>query len=152
MIGHRYRLLGKDRLDDELEKLATSAIGAAIEVHRHLGPGLPESVYRKAMCVELSQRGIPFVEEAPIPVIYKGVLVGQGKMDILVANRLVLELKVVESLSDVHVAQCLAYLSATDLQLAILINFNVAILKDGLQRVIRSGNGMPTQGPSATEM
>ena len=138
MISQKHRMRETDQLDEGLEGFATRVIGAAIEVHRHLGPGLPENTYRKAMCVELTQCGIPFVEEAPVPVMYKGVLVGQGKMDLLVAGRLVVELKVVESLADVHVAQCLACLSATGLQLALLINFNVAILKDGLQRVIRS--------------
>jgi GxxExxY protein len=142
MVSNRYRLRAKDRLDDATAELATSVIGAAIEVHGHLGPGLPESVYRKSMCVELTRRGIAFLEEAPVPVIYKGVLVGKGKMDILVAGRLVVELKVAETLSDVHVAQCLAYLSATGLQLAILINFNVAVLKDGLQRVVETRRSM----------
>jgi GxxExxY protein len=126
-------------LGQALEDLAEQVIGAAIEVHRELGPGLPEMVYRKALSYELELRGIEHACEAPLPVFYKGKKGGQGKMDILVKGELVVELKTVEQLNDVHVAQCVAYLSAGRRKLAILINFNVAILKDGIQRVIRSG-------------
>lgn len=126
-------------LSPELEELAERVIGAAIEVHRHLGAGLPESVCRNALSHELSLREIRHVCEAPLPVMYKGKHVGEGRMDILVDGKLVVELKVVEDINDVHVAQCIAYLVAGEYQLALLINFNVSLLKNGIHRVIRSG-------------
>ena len=126
------------RADDIVEKLATETIGAAIEVHRHLGPGLPEDVYREALVHELQLRGIECRREVPVPIYYKGKLVGQGRLDVLVGACLIVELKVVESLNPVHRAQAISYLQATKLQLALLINFNVAILKDGIKRVINT--------------
>jgi GxxExxY protein len=126
------------RVDDRTEEIAEQVIGAAIEVHRHLGPGFPESVYRTALSHELELRGIPHVCEAIVPVRYKGKTVGEGRMDLLVAESLIIELKVVESLSPVHCAQAVAYLQATKLNLALLINFNVELLKDGLKRVINT--------------
>lgn len=126
-------------LDPALEELAERAIGAMIEVHKGIGPGLPEGVYRKAVNHEFDLRGIKHECERPVPVLYKGKLVGEGRMDILVEGRLIIELKAIECLADVHVAQCIAYLCATNLELAILANFNVAQMSTGIQRVIRSG-------------
>ena len=126
------------RLDDAPEALAHAVIGAAIEVHRLLGPGLPELVYRNAPSHELSLLKIPHVFEARVPVIYKGLAVGEGRVDLLVDGRLVVELKVVEQLIGTHKAQVIAYLAALDLQLGILLNFNVAMMADGIRRVIRS--------------
>ena len=123
---------------DETELLASRVIGAAIEVHRHLGPGLPEFVYRNAMMHEFDLQGIPYRTEVAVPVDYKGKKVGEGRVDLLVGERLILELKVVETLHEVHRAQAIAYLSAMHLQLALLINFNVTILRHGIKRVIRS--------------
>ena len=125
-------------VDRELEKIAYEVIGAAIEVHKELGPGLPEKGYREAMSYELTLRNIPHVCEAPVLILYKGKLVAEGRIDILVANLLVVELKVVEHLTEVHRAQTLAYLKASKLTLGLLINFNVALLKDGIKRVINS--------------
>jgi GxxExxY protein len=113
-------------------------IGAAIEVHRKLGPGYLESVYEDALAIELYLRHIPFVRQAPVAVNYKGHLIGQGRIDIVVADLLVVELKAVEKLSEVHVAQVISYLKATGLHLGLLINFNVPTLKQGLQRVVFS--------------
>ena len=124
------------KADPETEGLGTLAIGAAIEVHRHLGPGLPEIAYRKALAHELTLRGVECACEFPVPIIYKGLPVGDGRVDILVARRLVIEIKVVEVLSTVHRAQTIAYLQALKLPLGLLINFNVAILKDGIKRVV----------------
>lgn len=133
-----FRNRAESRVDDETEALATTVIGAAIEVHRHLGPGLPESVYKLALSHELDLLGIPHQCEAPVPGYYKGKLVGEGKIDILAEKVLILELKVAEQLSDVHRAQAVGYLQATKLNLALLINYNVAILRDGIKRVIRT--------------
>ena len=126
------------RADAETEALATEAIGAAIEVHRHMGPGLPEISYRKALSHELTLRGIPHECEFPVPIEYKGVNVGEGRVDILVGRRLVLEIKVVEVLTAVHRGQTLTYLQALKLQLGVLLNFNVTIMRDGIKRVINT--------------
>jgi GxxExxY protein len=123
-------------VDPKTEARAHEVIGACIEVHKELGPGLPESAYRNALSHELNFRNIPHECEARVPVYYKGVLVGEGKVDILVDRCLVLELKVAESLTDVNRAQVIAYLQALKLQLGLLINFNVAVMKDGIKRVV----------------
>ncbi len=138
MAYTEFQHRGDSGLSDELETLASAVIGACIEVHATLRPGLPESVYRKALSHELTLRGIPHECEAPVPVYYKDRLVGQGRVDLLVARQLVVELKVVDALSEIHRAQCLAYLCALQLELALLINFNVVVLKNAIKRVIRS--------------
>ena len=124
--------------DDELDRLAHEVIGAAIEVHRILGPGFLESVSEEALCVELKLRAIPFQRQPPISVVYKGVGTGQGRLDLLVKGKLIVEIKTVEQLAPIHTAQVISYLKATGLQLALLIKFNTAILKDGIKRAIRS--------------
>jgi GxxExxY protein len=133
-----FRERANSGVDEATEALAQLVIGAAIEVHRVLGPGFPESVYRKSLHYELELRGIACQCEVPVPVIYKGRVVGEGRIDMLVEDKLILELKVVEQLNDVHKAQCIAYLVATGLQLALLINFNVDILRKGIRRVINT--------------
>jgi GxxExxY protein len=128
------------KADDETERVASEVIGAAIEVHTILGPNLPELAYRRALAHELMLRGIECICEHPVPIVYKGLLVAEGRADILVCGRLVIELKVVEGLSDAHRAQVLAYLAALKLELGLLINFNVAYLRDGIKRVIRTSD------------
>lgn len=123
-------------IDPEIEAIAREVIGAAIEVHRVLGLGFPESVYRKALSHELDLRGIEHKCESPAPVVYKEVAVGVGKVDVLVAKSIVLELKTVESFSEVHRAQVIAYLQAMHMRLGYLINFNVALLRDGIKRIL----------------
>jgi GxxExxY protein len=113
-------------------------IEAAIEVHRHLGPGFLEGVYEEALAIEFRLRGLPFERQRLISVGYKENAVGEGKLDFLVDERLTVELKAVEVLSAIHKAQVISYLRATRLHLGLLINFNVPILKNGLQRVILS--------------
>jgi GxxExxY protein len=124
--------------DAELDRLAHCVIGAALEVHRTLGPGFLEAIYEEALCVELSLRRIPFARQVPVGVDYKGNLVGQARMDLLVDGRLVVELKVIESIAPVHVAQVLTYLKAARLRLGLLINFKVAFLRTGIRRVVHS--------------
>jgi GxxExxY protein len=133
-----FRERGNTRVDERTEKLAEVVIGAAIEVHRHLGPGLPEMSYRKALSHELDLRQVPHLCEVPFPIVYKGQPVGEGRMDMLVDGLLIVELKAIESLSPVHRAQVITYLRVTKLKLALLINFNVLLLKDGVQRVINT--------------
>src|ERR1051326_2406725 len=121
-----------------VDRLARAVIGAAIEVHRHLGPGYPESVYAKALQVELDARGIPYEPEAAIAVSYKGRLVGEGRIDLLIGGELIVELKAVEMLSAIHLAQMMSYLKGTGKRLGLIINFNVLMLKDGVRRVVLS--------------
>ena len=118
------------------EQLAREVIGAAIEVHRILGAGFLEEVYEQAMCIELARRGIPFSRQVPLAVEYKGCRVGEGRVDLLVGARLVIELKTADGLAPVHVAQLISYLKATGLTLGLLINFRVDVLKKGIKRVI----------------
>ena len=126
------------RGDEVTERLASQVIGAAIEVHRHLGPGLPEISYRRALSRELTLRGIEHECEYKVPIVYKGELVGEGRVDTFVGRRLVVETKVVEVLTAVHRAQTIAYLQALKLQLGLLLNFNVAVMRDGIKRVLNT--------------
>ncbi|HEX4794853.1 MAG TPA: GxxExxY protein [Humisphaera sp.] len=125
-------------VSEELNLLSHAVIGAAIEVHRHLGPGLPEEVYERAMDVELSLRGIPFERQKPIEIVYKNVVVGRGKIDLLVGGRLVVEIKTVDALIAKHRLQARSYMRVIHEALGLLINFDVVLLKDGIRRVIDS--------------
>ncbi len=116
-------------------ELTHAIIGAAIEVHRQLGPGLLESAYEECLARELSLRALRFERQRAVPVVYKDVKLECGyRMDILVEDRIVLELKSVEALAPVHEATILTYLRLSGRSLGLLINFNVAILKDGIRR------------------
>jgi GxxExxY protein len=112
-------------------------IGGVIEVHRALGPGLLESVYEECLAIELGLRKLRVVRQLPIPVVYKGRRVGVDlKIDLLVEDHVVVELKAVERLLPIHDAQLLTYLRLTSKPLGLLINFNVPVLKDGVRRLI----------------
>jgi GxxExxY protein len=111
---------------------------AAMEVHRVLGPGFGENVYERALCIELDLRGISFSRQPVTAVSYKGHCVGEGRLDLLVGDRLVVELKALPALAPVHTAQLLAYLKATERQLGLLINFDVPRLASGVKRVVLS--------------
>ena len=124
--------------DQELDRLAHLVIGAAIEVHRQLGPGLLEGVYEKALCIEFEIRGIAFRTQSRVGITYKGRPVGKGRLDLLVGNRLIVELKTVEKLAPIHLAQMISYLRMTNRALGLLINFNVPVLKEGIRRVVLS--------------
>jgi GxxExxY protein len=124
--------------DPELSHWTGVTIGAAIEVHKRLGPGLDETLYAAAMWRELTLRGVPFEKEVLVPVEYKGEIIGKKRIDLIVAGKIIVELKVVEILSPLHSAQLRTYLKITRLKLGLLINFNSIILKDGIRRVINS--------------
>ena len=111
------------------KELSYRIVGCAQKVHRTLGPGFPESVYHKAMCYELMDAGLAFESEKSAEVFYGGSLCGEFRMDILVDNTIVLELKALAKLTDEHIAQALSYLKATALRLAILINFGAVSLE-----------------------
>ena len=122
---------------DELNALSHEIIGAAIEVHRALGPGLLESAYHECVCRELVIRGIPFQKEVVLPLEYKGVHLECGyRIDLVVAGQIVVECKSVEALAPIHDAQLLTYLRLGRYKLGLLINFNVVLLKDGIHRRI----------------
>jgi len=124
--------------DEPLDQLASVVVAAAVEVHSQLGPGFLESIYDNAICIELALRGVPFQRQVPVAVTYKAHPVGGGRIDLLVADRLVVELKAVEALDAVHVIQVRSYLKATGCSLGLLINFNVPVLLRGVRRVILS--------------
>ena len=127
---------GRREPDARVDSLAFAVIGAAIEVHRALGPGYLESAYERAMAVELSLRGVPFRRQHPIQVTYKNQDVGYGVIDILVADVLIVELKAADALHPVFTAQVMSYLKATGLPLGLLINFNVPVLREGIRRIV----------------
>lgn len=115
--------------------LARRVIGCAITVHRALGPGFLEGIYRKAMCVELDLQGVPFEAEKAINVIYRGWPIPGQRIDLLVGGQVILELKAVSALQPAHVAQVISYLKTTRLHLGLLINFHEQLLKNGIRRV-----------------
>ena len=121
-------------------QIATKIIGCAIEVHKSLGPGLLESAYQECLFYKLNQSGLTVIKEKPMPLIFEEVKLNCGyRIDLLVEQKVVIEIKSVEFLSDVHLAQTLTYMKLGDFKLGLLINFNVALLKQGIKRVI-NGN------------
>ncbi len=124
--------------DEELDSLAHKVIGAAIEVHRILGPGHLESIYEDALAIEFGLRGIPFERQKPLPVSYKGHKLHEGRVDFLIGGRLLVEIKAINTVPAVQKAIVIAYLRAANQSLALLINFNVTLLKQGIERIIFS--------------
>jgi GxxExxY protein len=129
--GHREMQIEND--------LATEIIGAAITVHKALGPGLLESAYKECLFYELVSKGLFVVKEQPLPLIYKEIKMDCGyRLDLLVENKIIVEIKAVEALTDVHLAQILTYLKVSGCRLGLLINFNVLKVKDGIRRIIHT--------------
>jgi GxxExxY protein len=122
--------------DIDINKITESIIGAAIEVHRYLGPGLLEAAYEECLCRELSLRRVSFKRQFPLPVIYKGVSLDCSyRLDLLVDQRVVVEIKAIEELLPIHDAQLLTYLKLGGWKIGLLINFNVPLVKDGIHRL-----------------
>ena len=120
-------------------EIANKVIGIAIDVHKALGPGLLKSAYKEYLYYKISQSGLQVEKEKPMPLIFEDVKLDCGyRIDLLVENKLVLELKAVEALNDVHLAQILTYLKLGGFKLGLLINFNVSLLKNGIKRVINT--------------
>ena len=118
-------------------EISKKIIGAAIEVHKQLGPGLLESSYQAALAYELNQLGLNIQEQVPLPLVYKGVKLEVGyRLDIIVDNKVIIEIKSVDELADIHLAQTLTYLRLTNKKLGLLINFNVVKVVDGVRRVV----------------
>ena len=119
------------------DELSNRIIGAAIEVHRVLGPGLLESAYEECLCRELTLQDVLFERQKPLPVTYKGIYLDCGyRLDILVEKLVIVELKTVEHIEPIHEAQLLTYLKLSNLWLGLLINFNVPILREGIRRIV----------------
>lgn len=121
---------------NDLKDLTEKIIGCAIEVHRQLGPGLLEATYEAALCIELSEAGIPHQRQVSFPVVYKGKTIGEYRLDLLVADAVVVEIKSVERFDPVFEAQVLTYLRATGKKVGLLINFNSRLLREGVRRFV----------------
>ena len=123
--------------DPALNRLTGEILGAAIEVHRSLGPGLMESAYAPCLRYELAARKIPFLSESPVPLVYKGIRVaGHYRADLIVSGAVIVEIKAVDVLAAIHESQVLTYLKLTGCPAGLLINFNVSRLMDGVKRLI----------------
>jgi len=123
-----------------INKITEKIIGCAIEVHRHLGPGLLEAIYEKALCYELDENHVIYERQVLIPVIYKGFNLGDSRIDLLVENEIIVELKSVDKMYPLHEAQVLSYLKMAGKRLGLLINFNLPVLKNGIKRIILSSS------------
>ena len=118
-------------------ELTEQIIGAAIEVHKHWGPGLYEEIYERSLCHELRLRGLPFATQVNLPLVYKGERVGDDlRLDCIVDGKVIVELKAVRSLEPIHEAQLLTYMRLTGCRVGLLINFNVPVLKQGIKRMV----------------
>ena len=124
----RTRLLG--------EELTEKIIACAIEVHRHLGPGLLESAYEAALCIELEECRMRYRRQVPVTVQYKGRTVGDYRLDLLVEEEVIVEIKSVERFDPVFEAQVITYLRATGKRIGLILNFNTRLLKDGIRRIV----------------
>ena len=121
---------------NERDPLTKGIIGAAIEVHRNLGPGLLEAAYEQCLCHELASQGIEFKRQVSVPVVYKGENIECGfRADLIVEDKVIVELKAMDKLHPIHQAQLLTYLKLANVGTGLLINFNVSVLKDGIKRV-----------------
>lgn len=127
--------------EERLNKIAEAIIGSAINVHKALGPGLLESAYESCLIYDLGQAGLKVEQQKPIPVVYRSVKLECGyRLDLMVENEVVVEIKSVERLLPIHKAQLMSYLKLSDCRVGLLINFNVEVLKGGIQRIV---NGFP---------
>jgi len=119
------------------KNLTEEIIGAVIEVHRHLGPGLLESTYEECLCYEFKLRNISFERQKPIPIEYKDSSLDCGyRVDILVENKVILELKCLDAIVPIHEAQLLTYLKLSGIKVGFILNFNVSIMRDGIKRMV----------------
>jgi GxxExxY protein len=126
-------------LPQYLTEISRAVIGAAIEVHRVLGRGFLESIYEMAMVEELRARNIVFDRQVTIPIMYRGKLIGEHRIDLLIEGEVVVELKSAHGIAEAHVAQTISYLTAGAFQLGLILNFNVGLMRDGIRRVVWSG-------------
>jgi GxxExxY protein len=136
-MNHRVEAVRQPQEARRANQVTEKVIGCAIEVHKHLGPGLLESAYEECTCYEMTEEGLAVRRQVPLPVIYKGDKLDCGyRIDAVVEETVILEFKTVEKLLPVHEAQLLSYLRLTGLKVGLLINFHVPVLKDGLKRLM----------------
>jgi GxxExxY protein len=127
----------KFQLHMDINELSSNIIGAAIEVHKNLGPGLLESAYEECLCVELKLRGLSFERQKSLSLEYKGKKLDCGyRLDIVVEGKIIVELKSCEKIEPIHTAQLLTYLKLAKLNLGLLLNFNVPVMRDGIARLV----------------
>ncbi|QQS34288.1 MAG: GxxExxY protein [Acidobacteriota bacterium] len=130
-------MLNNEHAVERVNSLTESIIGCAIEVHRAIGPGLLESAYEECLCYELAQNGLSFQRQVPLPVIYKGVKLDcRYKLDIIVENAVIIELKAVDRIIAIHEAQLLSYLRMLDLRVGLILNHHSSVLKNGIKRIV----------------
>jgi GxxExxY protein len=122
-------------LPPDIDEVMFKVIGAAIEVHRHLGPGFLESIYHRAMCLELGLRGIGFEMKKRVVVAYKGQPLHGQELDLVAESKVIAEVKAVSQLEEIHASQLVSYLKATGLRAGLVINFNSRVLKAGIRRI-----------------
>jgi GxxExxY protein len=123
----------------DLNQLSSKVIGAAIEVHKMLGPGLLESTYEECLCHEFDLQKLRYERQLKLPVHYKGRYLDCGyRIDVMVENTIILELKAVDTILPIHKAQLLTYLKLSDLQLGLLLNFNIPLMRDGIHRIVNN--------------
>ena len=150
MAGEIVHRRGAEDAEFAEKELTDSILAAAIEVHRWLGPGLLESIYQVSLQHELSLRGVPFRSQVVVPLNYKGrALAGSLRIDLLVDDAVIVEIKAVNALDDIHRAQLLSYLRLLGRQTGLLINFNVPLLKHGIKRVVNSSYPSASSASSA---
>ena len=130
------RMRAASPLSPDADRAMRSAIGCAIAVHRSLGPGFLESIYKKAMCIELENRGLAYERERSIDVTYRGIPISGQRVDLIIGGLVVVELKAVTRFEEIHRAQVISYLRTLGLRGGLLINFRVRLLKQGLQRIV----------------
>ena len=131
-LPQRHRDTETEKLNEITEKI----IGCAIEVHRNLGPGLLERVYEEALCIELELSGVSYQRQLAVPIDYKGRVIGEYRLDLLVQDKVIVEIKSVDRRDPVFEAQLLTYLKVTGKKIGLLINFNTGLLKTGIKRII----------------
>lgn len=120
-------------------EISNIIIGCALEVHKHLGPGLLESTYEACLAFELKQKGLIVSQQQALPIVYKDVKLNAGyRIDLLVENLIIVEIKSVDALADIHIAQLLTYLKLKELKLGLLVNFNSCLLKTGIRKVVNN--------------
>ena len=131
----------------DINELSSNIIGSAIEVHKILGPGLLESAYEECLCHEFNVRGLLYERQKPLPILYKGKKLDCGyRLDLVVEDKIILELKACEKIEPIHKAQLLTYLKISGLNLGLLLNFNVPLMRDGVTRVVNEFNEKVPQG------
>jgi len=136
-MNHRDTETQREAIAESLNELSRQVVDAAFHVHKNLGPGLLESVYEACLAHELNKRGIPFQKQVSLPILYDDLEIEAGlRIDLWIDKKLIVELKAVEQLHDVHQAQLMTYLKLTDTRLGLLINFNVPAIKQGIKRIV----------------